>query len=410
MSADCQWHKKFVLGVVLEVEPDDGGAFYQAQNMVSMLLDEKNALPCEVVVYSTRDATIECLARHGLNIRKIKRGLLRKQLDLVVRNLRSVFWKKIFYKILGASAFERYVIKEKLDLVYFLAPSGLARDLVSTNYIFTVWDLCHREQPEFPEVRDAYEIQRRDELLHDVLPRAAAVIADSERNKSMLASIYGLFPERVHVVPFSPARFSGDITFNDATQNNNLLNDATERPFIFYPAQFWPHKNHKYIIMAMSKLKEKGHLNFDAVFVGKDRGNLVYLKELSVKFQLQENVKFLGKVDESLMGHFYETCSAVVMPTFFGPTNLPPLEAMKYRKPLVYSKLPGFDKQGYSNAYYVDLADPRSLCDALDGIFLENPKCAPSMDCDTSNSQAFITVKSILDQFLLRRSCWRGVE
>ena len=410
MSADFQLQDKFVLGVVLEVEPDDGGAFYQAQNMVNGLLCKESELPCAIVVYSTRDETIEYFGQQGLHVKKIKRGLLRKHLDLLVRNLPSVSWKKIFYKLLGASAFERYIISQKVDLVYFLSPSGLACDLVSTNYIFTVWDLCHREQPEFPEVRDAYEIQRRDELLRDVLPRAAAVIADSERNKSMLASLYGLFPERVRVIPFSPARFSSDIKVNNAGNDHHLPNDVAKRPFIFYPAQLWPHKNHKYIILAMSKLKERGRLHFNAIFVGKDRGNLAYLQDLLVKFSLQDNVKFLGNVDEALMSELYEACSAVVMPTFFGPTNLPPLEAMKYGKPIVYSNLPGFDTQGYSNAYYVDLKDPGSLCDAVEDIFLKNPKFTSRMELDILNNNGFSEVKSILDQFMLRRSCWKMIE
>jgi len=37
------------------------------------------------------------------------------------------------------------------------------------------------------------------------------------------------------------------------------------------------------------------------------------------------------------VGSLYKGALAVVMPTYFGPTNLPPLEAWAFGKPLIYS-------------------------------------------------------------------------
>ena len=39
--------------------------------------------------------------------------------------------------------------------------------------------------------------------------------------------------------------------------------------------------------------------------------------------------------DEEI-SYLYKNCLAVVMPTYFGPTNIPPLEAFKLGIPTIY--------------------------------------------------------------------------
>ena len=41
----------------------------------------------------------------------------------------------------------------------------------------------------------------------------------------------------------------------------------------------------------------------------------------------------------------YTEALALVMPTYFGPTNLPPLEAFQTGTPVLYSDLPGMREQ-----------------------------------------------------------------
>jgi len=45
----------------------------------------------------------------------------------------------------------------------------------------------------------------------------------------------------------------------------------------------------------------------------------------------------LGFVPIEDMRGLYEGSLAIVMPTYFGPTNIPPLEAWTLEKPLIYS-------------------------------------------------------------------------
>ena len=49
------------------------------------------------------------------------------------------------------------------------------------------------------------------------------------------------------------------------------------------------------------------------------------------------------------------------MPTYGGPTNLPPLEAFSFECPVCYSDLPGLRDQVKDAAFLLDLDNPESL-------------------------------------------------
>src|SRR5262249_60417747 len=61
----------------------------------------------------------------------------------------------------------------------------------------------------------------------------------------------------------------------------------------------------------------------------------------------------------------YQGAAALVMPTYGGPTNLPPLEAVTLGCPVIYSDLAGCREQMGDAALYCDLFDPSSLADHL---------------------------------------------
>ena len=46
-----------------------------------------------------------------------------------------------------------------------------------------------------------------------------------------------------------------------------ILKFNISRDYIFYPAQFWAHKNHTYILQGMKILKDEFNIIIDVVFV-----------------------------------------------------------------------------------------------------------------------------------------------
>jgi len=73
------------------------------------------------------------------------------------------------------------------------------------------------------------------------------------------------------------------------------------------------------------------------VFCGGDKNNKPYIQRLAAELGVAAQVSFIGFVPEADMQALYRHCRALVMPTYFGPTNLPPLEAWSLGKPVIYS-------------------------------------------------------------------------
>ncbi|NCO95548.1 MAG: glycosyltransferase family 4 protein [Armatimonadetes bacterium] len=131
---------------------------------------------------------------------------------------------------------------------------------------------------------------------------------------------------------------------------------------LFYPAQFWPHKNHHRIVQALERLKRLHGLGIPVVFCGSPQGairegHLRLVESMARCGGVSEQVHQLGYVPEEDMSALYAGAAALVMPTFFGPTNMPVLEAWAFGCPVITSDIRGIREQAGEAAL---LVDPRS--------------------------------------------------
>ncbi len=189
-----------------------------------------------------------------------------------------------------------------------------------------VHDLMHRYEPDFPEIQDSYEI--RETIFSSCARIADVVLVDSELGKQQFLECYynkRKCNPRVAVLPFVSA-VSG--------KKEEYI--ETPSKYIFYPAQFWQHKNHANLLLAVSLLKNKMS-DIHLVLVGSERNYLQCINELIQENSLEKNVSILGFVSDEQIIYLYRHAVAMVMPSYFGPTNIPPLEAMSLGCPVVVS-------------------------------------------------------------------------
>ena len=79
--------------------------------------------------------------------------------------------------------------------------------------------------------------------------------------------------ERAVCIPLSPSTYVGrSIADGDATTMRRCsLKYGLEPGYLFYPAQFWPHKNHATLLAALALLRDRG-VKKRLVLCGSDRG------------------------------------------------------------------------------------------------------------------------------------------
>ena len=110
----------------------------------------------------------------------------------------------------------------------------------------------------------------------------------------------------------------------------------------------------------------------------------------------------------------------MVMPTYSGPTNLPPLEAVMLGCPVIYSDRPEFREQMGDAALYCDLADPSSLADQLAALIRDPARLDQLRAAGRKRAEEIATINygerlaPLLDEYayISRRWAWpeRRVE
>ncbi|WP_019616976.1 glycosyltransferase family 4 protein [Psychromonas ossibalaenae] len=381
-----------------------GGGF-QYEYMVLKLIKKYNQDKYNFKFYSTSQSTIDEFAELELPISIVKEGLLAKVHRIVVSNLLAF---NVLKKIgLGFSYIERKLSKDNIDLLYFLSPNTLSQAVTNIPYIFTLWDLGHFDILEFPEVSNNRIFEFREQLYTKSLKRAMKVTVDSYYGKEYTLKKYNLDPKRVEVLPFLPniaLAESKNINIKDKYQLNH--------EYIFYPAQFWAHKNHIYILKALRILKEEHNILLDVVFCGSDKGNLQYILNKAEEYGIAELIHYIGFAPSEDIPALYEQSLSLVMPTYLGPTNIPPLEAFAYKTPVCYSDLPCFREQVKDAAFFIDLAEPKSLVNNLLTIMentelVQNKVNAGSQILDGWSELSFYTrLENIFNEYSYIRECW----
>ncbi len=347
---------KMKVVTILETSITEGGGFNQALNAI-LQMQRICKGQFEFEVFTTKLENIRYLEKLGISAIVFSFSIVDK---LLAKLSHHMWWQAIQARVKLVGAFEKKLLAHGCGLVYFVMPSVISPALQRLNHIITVWDLCHRDMPEFPEVRNFSQFYSRDNYYHNHLSPAVLVLADSVQLADAISRRYGVDRERVLPMPFAPAPFldsKRSLDIDEVLKKYGLVEG-----YFFYPSQFWAHKNHIRILEALLILNESG-IPLTIVFAGGDQGNRGYIERFVKQHNLNNQVRLLGFVAAEDMHGLYEGCQAVVMPTYFGPTNLPPLEAWMMGKPLIYSRQ--CERQAGNAAILIDPDDASDLAAAM---------------------------------------------
>jgi len=96
---------------------------------------------------------------------------------------------------------------------------------------------------------------------------------------------------------------------------------------------------------------------------------------LALKLGIADRVRYLGSVPDEDMAALYTLSAGLVMPTFFGPTNIPPLEAWYFGRPVITSDLRGAQEQNGDAGLLVDPRSPKAMADAMLRLWRDDALC-----------------------------------
>lgn len=323
-------HEK--IGVILDCEPNWGGSFQYAQCLFEAIYCFSQNNKNEFVAFYIQPGWLDYLSSFNVKCIKISGEYIR---DIIT------------------------IDSEKCMFVVGTAQTGWSERLV-TPVIEPIHDLMHRYEPGFAEVSENDTYERREQLFLSIVRNAAGILVDSSEGARHVRESYGdCYKDKIFVLPFAAPHYLFGV------------GEKVELPFdkyFFYPAQFWTHKNHINLIRAVANLRDQGILvNF--VFVGSKKNGYDAITKLIDELQLGEQIIILGYVSDEKMRFLYENACAMIMPTFFGPTNIPPIEAITLGCPVAVSNIYGMPEQLGNAALYFDPADVDGIASVMNNLW-----------------------------------------
>jgi glycosyltransferase involved in cell wall biosynthesis len=242
-----------------------------------------------------------------------------------------------------------------------------------------------------------------------VLRRAAAIIVGTQTGREEVERFYQADPSRILIMPHPTPRFASAAT--QAAERISARYGISE-DYLFYPAQFWAHKNHVNLLLALELLVKQFNRRFSVVFVGADKGNLQHVEAVTDRLGLRDHVRFLGFVPQADLVDLYREAFALCYVSFFGPENLPPLEAFALGCPVIASDVAGAREQLGSAALFVDPRSPDEIAQAVVRLQDENDlkprlvEAGRKIALDRTPEGFVIDALAFLDRFEAVRRCW----
>lgn len=378
----------FYIGNIQPSEFGGGNTF-----QISVLKELRQSFHGECIIYY--ESNVDLLFEHSEKMSFV--NLTQAELPKKPFWVRKKRWEK--------PTFDYIFLKDKIDVLYYLNPYAFITKKIP--YILTIWDLAHRNKTYFPEVSTINnEFIARENLFKLAVQRAAYTVIGNSVGKKQLCRYYGIDPERVNVNPFAVP----DYIFSQEADNYIInRNNLSKCKYLLYPAQFWAHKNHIRLLKAMVYLKKDG---FKMVFTGSDQGNIEYIRSKISELCLENDVLLLGFVTTKELIALYKNAYALTYASFFGPDNIPPLEAMALKCPVVCADFDGAREQLEDAALFFDKLDEHSLIQQVNQLkdkhvranLLDNGKKLAQKRTICSYVK---NINDLLLKFEKIRECWK---
>jgi len=313
------------IAVVIDITHDSGGKENMSLSVCSHLSEIKQF---NFIYITTYDKTKKILEN------KLGKKILLYNKNNFLNKLNNRL-KRVFSFLPIDYPFQRFLLKKKVDLVYFLDSSSLATTVKKTKFIYSILDIDHRNQKKLKEFKKIFK-KRDDEYLFSS-KNASKIIIGANKLKKEILDAYKIDYRKIVEIKFPPILTSIDSYQNESIREE-ILNINKVGNYLLYPAQFWEHKNHIYIVDAVDFLKKERELDFKIIFTGHDKGNLLNIKSIIKNKNLEESFVIFDYVKDEELIYLYKNCSCIIIPTLVAPHTFPLYEAFYFKKPVIYNK------------------------------------------------------------------------
>ena len=290
------------------------------------------------------------LKKNKISYRKISES---KSFKIIFTFISHFFkWSNFLLNSLNILKINNIFRDEKCDKILFI--SSEHREKINIPYITTVWDMQHETHPEFAEVSSYGKKMYKKIVYNNFIKEAETVIVGTKVGKSEVKK-YTKFNNKFLILPHPVSKIF--------LQKKRFKSD--KKKYFLYPANFWQHKNHINLLLGFKEFLKKNK-KFMLILTGEKKNNYSKIIKMIGKLNISNNIHLAGHVSTNKLINLYDKSFAVVYPSFSGPENLPPLEALTRKKILINSLYPGAVEQLKKFPIYINPNSPMDIAKGME--------------------------------------------
>lgn len=247
--------------------------------------------------------------------------------------------------------------------LYHIPQNGIGLSFIpGLKTVVTIHDLIPYVMPE--TVGKGYLNKFLNEM-PKIISSVSGILTVSEHSKKDIMKFFPNFPkDKIYVTPLAANKSFKPLIKERCIKYINKHFDISN-PFILYVGGFSKRKNVKNLIDCYKEVKKDLNKPYKLVLLGSITDSGPELKQYVKSINLEDDILFLGYVDDYYLPIFYNACEAFVYPSLYEGFGLPPLEAMSCKTPVITSNVTSIPEVTGDSAILIDPNSKFELSNAL---------------------------------------------
>jgi glycosyltransferase involved in cell wall biosynthesis len=241
--------------------------------------------------------------------------------------------------------------------------------------VVTVHDLSYRYFPQAYSraYRLAYGL-----ITPAIMQFATAIITVSASERNAILGCYPQSQDRLHVIAnggFPASARSQSLSLDQLVPAEHPWL-FTDKPFLLYVGSLSRRKNLAGVLQALTRLNQYRQLDLVVIGAG---SQILEQVDLEGPVSIGDRIHFIGQINNfGILSHYYRAAQALVFPSFYESSGLPPLEAMACGCPVIVSDIPALVERCGDAALYCQAEDVESICQAISQL-LDHPQLSDQL-------------------------------
>jgi glycosyltransferase involved in cell wall biosynthesis len=315
------------------------------------------------------------------------------------------FMRGVFRSTLNVDILKRDMRKVEVDLIHhpFTVMTPLGSGIPG---VLTFWDMQHEF---FPEFFNRFELRKRRLIYPESVREAARIIVSSGFTGDCLVERYGIAKEKIEVIPTG---YGPEYRVIDDPEGMQHIRKkyGLDRPFLFYPAATWPHKNHRNLLAALKILKESYGFDGELLLSGiamQSHGEIMVEAE---RLGLSGNVRLLGYLPSGDLPYLYNCARMMVFPSLFEGFGIPLVEAMACGCPVACSNTTSLPEVAGEAGALFDPCKPDQIAETIWSVWDNEAKQREMRERGRNRTHFFTWDETVRKTIEVYRKTGRGTS